>query len=445
MNRVVAVFMVAFGAGIPTAHAATRTAASCARTDVAAAIAAATYGDTVVVPAGNCTWTTLAVTKAVTLQGAGIGVTNITSAAVAGGFVLVYDPDSASISNDLPFKLTGFTFNLNNASGGLHIQSDSNTAAITKVQIYGNAFSKSGGSGTSSEVSCIRFGDGAYGTDGEVYGVIYNNTFTDCPSVGQNYGLSEHSWNNFRFVYGSAQNVYWEDNVFRGNSAFHYGGHGGRYVARFNTYDFTNGYYSVVWDVHGNQAGLVYGTMGCEIYSNTLTLARSTAVLDHRGGMCMVFGNASTGTAGAWQVRETEADSSSPTTNPQPQHASGSYYFLNTHNGANVRVTELSDCCGAIAENAQYFNHATPFNGTAGVGSGPLASRPATCTAGVGYWAVDQGEWNSLKAGPDGEFYTCTATNTWSLYYRPYPYPHPLRAGTQPPAPPTNVRIIPQP
>lgn len=66
------------------------------------------------------------------------------------------------------------------------------------------------------------------------------------------------------------------------------------------------------------------------------------------------------------------------------------------------------------------------FNGTVGIGQGLFSARPGTCTAGsdpatstvapgVGYWATDQ---NTL--------YVCTATNTWTVYYVPYQYPHPI-------------------
>ena len=65
------------------------------------------------------------------------------------------------------------------------------------------------------------------------------------------------------------------------------------------------------------------------------------------------------------------------------------------------------------------------FDGTRGVGQGLLAARPATCTAGaepntngVGYWATDT---NTL--------YVCNPTNTWTAYYTPYTYPHPLTTG----------------
>jgi hypothetical protein len=71
-----------------------------------------------------------------------------------------------------------------------------------------------------------------------------------------------------------------------------------------------------------------------------------------------------------------------------------------------------------LAENRDYYNYvASGFNGTVGVGRGTLAARPATCTTGVAYWATDE-----------GKLYVATATNTWSEYYTPYTYPHPLQA-----------------
>jgi hypothetical protein len=69
----------------------------------------------------------------------------------------------------------------------------------------------------------------------------------------------------------------------------------------------------------------------------------------------------------------------------------------------------------------------TPFNGTTGVGYGIIDYRPSTCTTGVGYWATDEGGWNSNQSGADGQLYKCTSTDTWEVYYTPYTYPHPLR------------------
>ena len=86
------------------------------------------------------------------------------------------------------------------------------------------------------------------------------------------------------------------------------------------------------------------------------------------------------------------------------------------------------------------------FNGTTGTGSGTLSARPSSCTTGVAYWATDQGGWNKSGSGSQGQLYVCTATNTWSLKYTPYTYPHPLTQGSSgggtAPAAPTNLQGI---
>jgi hypothetical protein len=72
------------------------------------------------------------------------------------------------------------------------------------------------------------------------------------------------------------------------------------------------------------------------------------------------------------------------------------------------------------------YEHNGSFDGTAGVGVGVVGNRPATCTTGVAYWATDEGEWWADNPGADGRLYKCTATDTWTLYYTPFEYPHPL-------------------
>ncbi|MGO8756727.1 MAG: hypothetical protein ACLQG3_01255 [Terracidiphilus sp.] len=98
----------------------------------------------------------------------------------------------------------------------------------------------------------------------------------------------------------------------------------------------------------------------------------------------------------------------------------------------------------------------SPFNGTSGTGWGTLANRPTTCTAGVGYFATDQGSWNTsggsnpASYSGQGILYTCNSGgNAWSAYYTPYTYPHPLDSGTvgtsapTTPAAPTNLTATP--
>lgn len=84
-------------------HAATVNAASCSQSDVASAITAASAGDTVQVPAGSCSWTSLSITKAVHLKGAGIDVTTI---AVSGSGATKQSAGVIRIS-DFTFTKTG--------------------------------------------------------------------------------------------------------------------------------------------------------------------------------------------------------------------------------------------------------------------------------------------------------------------------------------------------
>jgi hypothetical protein len=128
------------------------------------------------------------------------------------------------------------------------------------------------------------------------------------------------------------------------------------------------------------------------------------------------------------------------------------YEWLNALPGIGQEIgpPDSSDAL-TIHANRDYYQYTTSFNGTSGTGSGLLSARPATCTAGPGgtfgagppefggspgvaYWATDN---NTL--------YVCTATNTWTAYYTPYTYPHPLvTGGTQAsgnPNPPTNLQV----
>ena len=76
MNRLTKWFLLSLLLLAPAARAQVN-AASCSNTDVQNAINAATAGQTVNVPAGSCSWTNLSLAKAITLKGAGQGVTTI--------------------------------------------------------------------------------------------------------------------------------------------------------------------------------------------------------------------------------------------------------------------------------------------------------------------------------------------------------------------------------
>jgi hypothetical protein len=111
-------------------------------------------------------------------------------------------------------------------------------------------------------------------------------------------------------------------------------------------------------------------------------------------------------------------------------------------NGTSTRVLLNRDVYAEVSQSAQ-SSPTSPFNGTVGTGYGTLANRPTTCTAGVGYWATDQGTWNTYNSSQGGILYVCTATNGWAVGYTPYTYPHPLTAGgsttSSGPNPPTGL------
>lgn len=107
------------------------------------------------------------------------------------------------------------------------------------------------------------------------------------------------------------------------------------------------------------------------------------------------------------------------------------------------RIALNTDVFGEVSQSAQ-TSATSPFNGATGTGYGTLARRPTTCTTGVGYWATDQGTWNN--GGPGGVLYVCSGSNTWSIKYTPYTYPHPLVTGTLSTAstvnPPSNLATV---
>ena len=92
------------------------------------------------------------------------------------------------------------------------------------------------------------------------------------------------------------------------------------------------------------------------------------------------------------------------------------YQWGDTFNGSPSGL--ISAQYAHVQANRDYYAYTTSFNGTSGTGSGLLSARPATCTPNVAYWATDT---NTL--------YQCSSANTWTTYYQPYTYPHPLQGG----------------
>jgi hypothetical protein len=398
------------------------TAASPSYADVAAAIAIAKSGDTVIVPAGAATWNNqLVITKGICLIGAGIGNTVITGNYTTTAYwmdpaahLIAYCPSNPALNE--PFRLSGFTFNPAGKAQGLFLKNNTanilNRIRIDHVRIE----------------NPLEFAPFAiYGT---VFGVADNNQFVGCYINID--GADELAWKNIPFSYGTENCFYLEDNQMIGiNYCFVHSEMGAIWCVRHNTWDGSSagGMYPV-WDMHGNQPNAHCATMGFEAYENTIIAGAGYGgtFLDQRGGMALLYNNnfISTDFVGT-RVREEYNDASNPpAVSPltgQPQHVSSSFYWGNMQNGISLispTVDGMVDYGGSVGlvpqENRDYWAENPSFKGTTGVGVGPLADKPKTCTKGVGYWATDT-----------KTLYVCTGTDTWMAYYTPYTYPHPLR------------------
>jgi hypothetical protein len=410
----------------------THTAASASYSDVSTAYGLCSPGDTLEVPSGSATWNSqLLITIGIKIIKTGTGtITN----GYGGGyrsFLIYYNPSNPGANE--PFRITGFTVDLNSAGSWLLLDNSSSTP-ITKIRVDHNTVLNAGSLRSfhigSQDVSAPYYsGPGA----GPVFGVADHNTF---PGSLVFYGNNIPTWNTMSYTFGTADNMYLEDNVLTFNTDDNVGGGaGGRYCFRHNTGTISG----PMFDAHGNQGpSSNMSFMGAEIYENDFT--GTGQLIDHRGGKVLAYNNRTTGGSFSLQAREEYFDSDNlPAFGPtgQPQHVSESYYFHNTGNGTvdDIEVgAEHSPDSPGPGPGAYYCYYGAPlsrnvplrdadvwsqvasFDGSHGIGYGLLSARPSGSAVGVGYWATDTStlyRWNG---------------SSWDTYYTPYTYPHPLIA-----------------
>lgn len=413
--------------------AATQTAESCSYDHVNAAVSAASRGDTVVVPAcAETAWsTTLTITQSLTMQGSGVDSTSIAAGSgISTNGLIYYLPSDASAELGYTFRVTGFTLDTKGLpTDAIHVRNMSND--YVQIRIDNNKLQDDS---TTSTYRMVR-------NEGTIKGVIHSNTFTTSnkkivDSYGQN---TVQDWSGLTFEFASANNIYVEDNNITILDTPHSCGQGGKHVLRYNTYTYNGTTALSPWfDAHGNQDNSTcnsWATRGVEFYGNELTQTnnKDTLLSALRGGESLVFENHIITTSSAeLYVREEYADSVCSET--YTQHVNNSYSWSNLKNSTLISVEE-NPASDIITANVDYWGQVAGFNGTVGVGCGTLANRPETCTTGVGYWATDQScsdLTGMVGANPttpiSGTLYKCTDTNTWTAYYTPYTYPHPLRS-----------------
>jgi PKD repeat protein len=403
-------------------------AKSPALADVQAAITQANPGDTVVVPNGSAVWNNqLIIKKGIILKAQSKGGVRITSNYSYSSdnifdtplYIIVYDPSYPG--NNEPFRVSGFVFDLNNKIAWLMIKNPS-IIPIDKIRLDNN--------------EVYNYRSLVMHLWGTIYGVMDNNIVDGGVSWGfiRINGDDVNAWNNLAFNFGTAESFYFEDNQFTAtdDTMFFYGDMGGRYCARYNKIKLSNPYYGMYpfSDMHGNMPNSWSSAMGAEIYENTIDVGtKGCDLLDIRGGKALVYNNNVVTSSSSFyvQIREEYFDSEGPgpavsPVSGQPQHVSDSYFWGNRRNGTvwpgiSLQTLDYGGNEGIVPrEDVHFWLEKANFNGSSGIGVGPLSARLAVCTKeGVAWWATDE---KKLYRWHNGQ---------WELYYTPYTYPHPLR------------------
>ena len=412
---------------------------------VAAAIAAASPGDTITLAAGSATWTSnVTISKAgLRIVGQGIGQTTI---AVSGTkTVLTIAANSV--------RITGITF-----SGGAVVNISSGSAwRVHHCQFTSNAF------------DTAVFLRGASKTT-QPYGLVDHCDFYNTRCLSQVWPatiaseLTGSSHFTLPLGLGTDAAMYVEDSTFLSTVATNAmdENHAGKYVFRHNEVtDYyveahsVQGYHraSRSWEIYANQFIQVSRTMSFPmylrggtgvVYDNTITgtwglmlafdLVRCHTDLNPESypqGFCdgtsdwdgNTVGMA--GYPGRDQIGRAIDDGAWPASAPYPAQTLTPAYIWNSTitylGGAAVPLTAYAafNSPDYIQADRDFYQDATgTFDGTSGVGRGLRSARPETgLVAGVGYWATDE-----------ATLYVATDATTWAVHYTPYTYPHPQQA-----------------
>lgn len=354
--------------------AATQAAESCSEAHVNAALGAASAGDTVTIPAGSCTWThklctgtntgvcgngTNTIVRGVIIQKSAAESPVITFDSTD-PYMIHYAPNATAIAAGDVFKMTGLTLDFNNIDDTttdsiIYLYNTTNTAL--NVVIGGNTFKN------------LDTGNAIW-SRGSFYGVIYQNTFDMVAIMLRALGNDGNSWANMPHAWGDVNQLFFEGNTATfsseftgGYQAWIEGGQGGRYVARYNTIDYTNvNKQTEGWDAHGNQdadACDVWATMAVEVYNNAVINGYQGRWFAHRGGKALFYNNtyASTQPSGTWiHVYEEYADS--VCTESYTLKVNNSYYWNNLSNGSleNAVITTNVGWVNGLTEGVDFFN-----------------------------------------------------------------------------------------
>lgn len=384
---------------------ATINSVSCESAAVQAAINNATDGDTVNVPAGNCTWSTVVniSSKTIILKGAG-AATNGTVINYGGSNHVLVNIDAGTKKGRT--EVTGFYF-----KGG-HVDYWNGTA----IQFYGPEGWKN------LRIHHNVFdGNGQWTIKGDsaTNGLIDHNTFKGTAHGIMLYGKGAADWAS-TLTLGTADFFFVEDNTFEFNDDYGNTKHpvmdmdsGGRQVFRYNT--IKNG----MWETHDKARSGLVSANAFEIYKNNFTASTDQwKSIDISAGTGVVWGNTFTGPIsipiGAIDYKSFDPRSVKlcDGNDPADQNVAG-------ESGWRCQYQ-----IGTMGEGKTAYSY--PLYVWGNVASG--AAIGMKCTDGCNHVKEGRDFINNGTAAKPG--------------YTAYTYPHPLQDGLTPPPPPTGGRTI---
>ena len=391
--------MLACACLVGPAHAATINAASCSQSDVRSAISSASPGDTVRVPAGNCSWPGGVTIRGIRLDGAG---SSSTGTVITSGIVNMRKHPSQYT------KLEGFRFT------GTDQHFDVSGSASDRPFIIANNYFRADASPKL----------GFVGVNG---GLIHNNEFTAINPTGNdvfNIGTGE-DWAQAP-TFGNqdtngSRNIYFEDNTFTNIlETMPDGDIGSRLVIRHNVYVDSSIVFHGGFPTDSSPGG---GTRQFEVYNNVFDRQSNSVAINKwiwvRGSSGVIANNTmeradspdgssypnkeeillSVGCPDAYPVQYQVGQSNESPENP-PSHPLA--IFGNT--GAGTNDSNFINVVGSTT-------------------AGPPCPTPN----------------NYIQEGRD-----YVLTNTWD--WTPYTYPHPLQmlsegGGGKSPAAPSGLTV----